>query len=419
MANSALSSSFFLAMLAIIVVCRIVGWSAQRLLGQPQVVGEMIAGVVLGPSLLGWLVPPAEALLFPPAVRPLLYVGAQFGVGLYMFLIGLTFDRDEFRSAARGAVAVSLAGMVAPLAVGAAMAPWMLGLPGLFAPHVGPVQAAFFLGAAIAITAFPMMARIIHERGLAGTRLGTLTLAAGAVGDAGAWIVVAIVLASLGGSQSAAGWTVGGGVGFAAVMILLAPRALRPLGRIAERDGVDERLVACGLALFLLCAWAMDGIGMHAVFGGFLLGTAMPRGRLTQELAAKLEPLTVTFLLPMFFTFSGLNTDLLVLGHGGLWLVALAVLVAAVAAKGGACYAAARLTGADHQTAFGMGALMNARGLMELIIINIGLAHHVIGPALFAMLVLMAIATTLMASPLFAWGARGNPRPALTPSPLR
>ena len=406
MTNGELSALFFLAMACILAASRLVGWAAQRFLGQPQVVGEMIAGVLLGPSLLGYLAPGVEAMLFPAELKKLLYVGAQLGVGLYMFLVGLTFSREEFRSNAGRAAAVSLAGMAAPFAAGAAMIPWLMGQPGLFMPQVSAAQASLFLGAAIAITAFPMLARIIHEQGLAGTRMGTLSLSAGAIGDAGAWIVVALVLASLGAGSAVAIKAAGGGLAFALVMALVAPRLLAPLGRRAEIHGVDEGLLALVLGLFLLCAWAMDACGMHAVFGGFLLGTAMPRGALVDGLRARLEPFATTFLLPMFFTFSGLNTQMQVLSHLDLVMVTLAILAAAVLAKGGACYLAARLSGEDNRSALGIGALMNARGLMELIIINIGLQAGIIGPALSAILVLMAIVTTLMASPLLALSRR-------------
>ena len=402
MSNGELSSLFFLQMAAIIATCRVVGWLVRRYLGQPQVVGEMIAGVVLGPSLLGWLAPGMEAALFPAESKKFLYIGAQLGVGLYMFLVGLTFDRKEFGQGLRSAAAICLGGMLAPFAVAAVLVPWLLTVPGLFMPKVSEAQAALFLGAAIAITAFPMLARIIHERGLAGSRMGTLSLSAGALGDAGAWVVVAMVLASLGEGPAVAIKAAGGGLAFAVLMVLIAPRLLRPLEAMTQRrGGVDEVLLALALGLFLLCAWAMDAAGMHAVFGGFLLGTAMPRGEFSQGLRARLEPFATVFLLPMFFTFSGLNTRLQVLGNLGLIGATLAILAAAIIAKGGACYLAARAAGEDHKTAMGLGALMNARGLMELIIINIGLAHGIIGPALFAMLVLMAIVTTLMASPLF------------------
>lgn len=345
----------------------------------------------------------------------MLYVCAQLGVGLYMFIVGLGFDRAEFSASARGAAVVSLGGMVVPFIAAAALAPWLIGLPGLFAPGVSVTQAALFLGAAIAITAFPMLARIIHERGIAGTRLGTLSLSAGAIGDAGAWVVIALVLASMdgasmdgvsNGASAGAIRALGGGLGFAALMVFAAPRLLRPLGRMAEARGqVDEPLLAAALVLFLLSAWTMDAAGIHAVFGGFLLGTAMPRSQLADGLRQRLEPFTVVFLLPLFFTYSGLNTQLQVMADPGLLPVMLAVMLAVLAvsilAKGGACYLAARLAGEDHSTAMGIGALMNARGLMELIVINIGLQRGIIGPALFAMLVLMAIVTTLMASPLF------------------
>lgn len=424
MTAAQLSIAFFLQMAVIVAACRIVGWIAQRYLGQPQVVGEMIAGVVLGPSILGAFFPGLEAALFPPDTKKVLFVGAQLGVGLYMFVVGLGFDREEFSANARGAAAVSIGGMIAPFAAAALLVPWMLGVDGLFDDRVSSGQATLFLGSAIAITAFPMLARIIHERGISGTPLGTLSLSAGAIGDAGAWAVIALVLASLGDGPRVAVLAIGGGIAFAALMILIAPRLLAPLGRAAEATGVDHRILAIALILFLLSAFAMDAIGIHAVFGGFLLGTAMPRGRLTQELRERLEPFTVVFLLPMFFTFSGLNTQLLMIDNVGLLAVALAILAASVIAKGGACYIAARLSGQDHATSMGIGALMNARGLMELIVINIGLQRGIIEPALFAMLVLMAIVTTLMATPLFelTYGramrkSGDDPRtaPALTP----
>lgn len=416
MTPAQLSIHFFLQMAIIIAAARVVGWIAHRYMGQPQVVGEMIAGVLLGPSVLGLLAPGLEAALFPAETKKVLFVGAQLGVGLYMFLVGLTFDRREFSENARSAAAISIAGMLAPFAVAALMIPWITGVGGLFTPHVESWQATLFLGASIAITAFPMLARIIHERGIAGTKLGTLSLSAGAIGDAGAWAVVALVLASLGAGAHVAVLAIGGGLGFAALMVWLAPRLLAPLGRRSERDGVDERIIATTLILFLLSAFAMDAVGIHAVFGGFLLGTAMPRGRLADELRQRLEPFTVVFLLPMFFTFSGLNTELLVVNSVDLLLVTAAILAASILAKGGASYIGARLSGQDHATSMGIGALMNARGLMELIIINIGLQRGIITPALFAMLVVMAIITTLMASPLFElfYGRAARERGELT-----
>lgn len=401
MTPTQLSIAFFLQVAVILVTCRLVGTAAQRWFGQPRVVGEMIAGVLLGPSLFGALAPEVQAFLFPKESKPILFVIAQFGVGLYMFLVGLGFDRDEFFRGVKGAASVSLAGMAAPFGVAVAIAPWLLGHGGLFTPKVTQFEATLFMGAAIAITAFPMLARIIHERGLSGTPLGTLSLSAGAIDDAGAWVLIALVLASFGDGPQVAVLAIGGGLAFALFMVLLAPRLLRGLGARAEQGGLDESLLALVLVLFLLSAWAMDAVGIHAVFGGFLLGTAMPRGKLAAAIREKLEPVTVVLLLPFFFTYSGLHTELTLLADPALLAVAALILVLSIAAKGGACYLAARLSGQDHATASGIGALMNARGLMELIVINIGLQRGVIAPALFSMLVVMAIVTTLMASPLF------------------
>ncbi|WP_295207798.1 cation:proton antiporter [uncultured Brevundimonas sp.] len=403
MSNAELSVAFFLQMAIIIAACRIVGWLAKRYLGQPQVVGEMIAGVILGPSLFGLLAPDLQAVLFPKESRSILFVGAQLGVGLYMFLVGLGFRRDHFRANARSAAAVSLAGMAAPFLVAVALAPWLVA-EGLFGQGIQTWQAMLFMGAAISITAFPMLARIIHERGLSGTRLGSLSLAAGAIDDAGAWCVLAIVLASFGAGPMVAVTAIAGGGAFALFMLTLSPRMLAPLGRIVEREGrLSPTVLGVVLILFMLSAWAMDAVGIHAVFGGFILGVAMPRGLLGEEIRRQLEPFAVLVLLPMFFTFSGLNTQLTMVNSLGLMAVTVVILLGSILAKGGACWAAARLTGQDNATAMGIGALMNARGLMELIIINIGLQRGIIGPALFSILVLMAIITTLMASPLFEW----------------
>jgi Kef-type K+ transport system membrane component KefB len=401
MTPAQLSIIFFLQLAVIIIACRGVGWLAKRYLGQPQVVGEMIAGVILGPSLLGLLAPDIQALLFPKDSRSVLFVGAQFGVGLYMFLVGLGFRGDHFKANVGSAAAVSLSGMAAPFLLAILITPWLMS-HGLFNEKLTLAQTTLFMGACIAITAFPMLARIIHERGLSGTPLGTLSLSAGAIDDAGAWTVLAIVLATFGDGPMVAVKAIGGGLAFAVFMLTLGPRLLAPLGRKAEREGkVSQTTLGIVLILFLLSAWAMDAAGIHAVFGGFLLGCVMPRGVLSTELRRQLEPFAVVVLLPMFFTYSGLHTQLTLVDSMDLVLVTLGILVASILAKGVACWAAARLTGQDNATAMGIGALMNARGLMELIIINIGLQKGIIGPALFSMLVLMAIITTLMASPLF------------------
>ena len=418
MTPSELSAFFFLQMALIIATCRLVGYAARRWLGQPQVVGEMIAGVLLGPSLFGYFLPNVQAALFPAETKNMLFVGAQLGVGLYMFQVGLGFRSDHFRAQLGSAAAVSFAGMAAPFLVAVLMAPMLMEVPGLFAADVSRFQATLFLGACIAITAFPMLARIIHERGLTDTRLGSLTLSAGAIDDAAAWTVLAIVLASFGDGPEIAVKAIVGGLVFAAFILLLGRRLLAPLGRIAERRGaVSPGLLAATLMLFMLAAFAMDYIGIHAVLGGFLLGTAMPRGFFAEEVQRQIEPFILVVLIPMFFTYSGLNTQLTVVNNAELLAIAMVILAVSILAKGVACYLAARLTGQDNATSMAIGALMNARGMMELIIINIGLQRGIIGPALFSMLVIMAIVTTLMTSPLFDLVYGRKHRQTLPPAP--
>jgi Kef-type K+ transport system membrane component KefB len=417
MPTTQLSVYFFAQVALIIAVSQLVGRLAQRL-GQPQVVGEMIAGVMLGPSLFGWLLPHWQQLLFPKATMGSLYVAAQLGVGLYMFLVGLEFRGDHFRQRARSAMSVSLAGIAAPFALAFMLAPWLLTMPGLFAAKARLFEASLFLGAAIAITAFPMLARIIHERGLAGTSLGTLALTAGAVDDAAAWCILAVVLASFGGAWVGAYAAIGGGLAFALFMMTVGRRLLARLAQgVHPVAPLPSTRLATVLVLFALCAFAMDAIGIHAVFGGFLLGCVMPRGPLADKLRDNLQPFVVVFLLPMFFTYSGLNTRLDMLFDPAVLLAAAALLLASFCGKGLACWAAARLNGESNTDAMAIGALMNARGLMELIIINIGLAAGVIEPALFSILVLMAVVTTVMATPLFNWVMRrGQAAAAAAPS---
>jgi Kef-type K+ transport system membrane component KefB len=318
-----------------------------------------------------------------------------------MFLVGLSFDKAHFRANLGSGSAVSLAGVAVPFLFGALMTPWLVS-KGLLSPRLSLTQASLFISACISITAFPVLARIIEERKLANSPLGALSLAAGAIGDAAAWAILAVVLATFGAGPAVAVKAIAGAGAFAILTIGLGPRLLAGLGRAADRaGGVDHPLLAVVLMLFLLAAFAMDWAGMHAVFGGFLLGTAMPRGTLTRDLKAKLEPITTVLLVPVFFTYSGLNTKLGVITDPALLGVAGAILAASVLAKFGACWAAARLTGQDNPTALGIGSLMNARGLMELILINIGLQRGLIGVPLFSILVLMAVLTTLMTSPLF------------------
>ncbi len=409
MTNFDLSVRFFLQLAFILAVCRLVGWLGQRI-GQPQVVGEMIAGVVMGPSLFGWLWPAAQGYLFPKPSQTIIYAVAQLGLVLYMFLVGTEFQIDLIRQRWRSAASVSLAGILTPFALGSLLALWLNKTPDYFTAGVSNYEAMLFLGAAMSITAFPMLARIIYERGLTGTSLGTLSLAAGSIDDAAAWCILAVVLASFSGKASIAVLAIGGGVLYAVTILGFARPLLRRLGTAVEREGkLSSGMLTLVLMLLMLCAWFTDAIGIYAVFGAFIFGVALPRGLLTSELQQKLEPLTTNFLLPLFFVYSGINTRLGLVNSPKLWAVTLVILLAACFGKGVACWAAARWHGESNREALAIGTLMNARGLMELIILNIGLERGLITPSLFTMMVFMAIATTLAASPVFEYVYR---RPA-------
>jgi Kef-type K+ transport system membrane component KefB len=417
-----LAVRFFLQLIVILVAARLVGGLAKRV-GQPQVVGEMIAGVLLGPSLFAQVWPEAFAYIFPwgakfapgveqsaaelnmaEASRAILYAGAQLGLALYMFVVGTEFRSDFFKSRARSAAAVSISGMAVPFLLGALVCLWLHADGRFFAPTVTLSQAVKFLGASMCITAFPMLARIIHERGISGTELGTLSLAAGALDDAAAWCILALVLASFGADPGVAWLSIGGGVAYALFVLTIGKNLLRPLGAAVEGSGkMSPNVFSLVLLLVMLGAWWTDFIRIYAVFGAFIMGIAMPRGKFTELLQQRIEPLVVALLLPMFFTFSGLNTQLNLVNTPFMWLVAFVVLVAACLGKFGACWAAARLTGQDNPTSLAIGALMNARGLMELIILNIGLSQGLITQELFTVMVIMAVVTTLLASPCFEW----------------
>ncbi len=396
-----LSVLFFLQLAVILAACRIVGIIFKRL-GQSQVVSEMITGVLLGPSLLGWVSPEFSAYLFPPESKPILFSVCQVGLVLYMFLIGVEFDVDLIKSRIRSAASVSLAGILVPFFFGALIAFYLAGDIHLFSEKTTQTQAMLFMGAAMSITAFPMLARIIFEQGLSKTSTGTLALAAGAIDDAAAWCVLAIVLASFQDDFTLAVYAIGGGITFAIVTLVVIKRLLVPLGKMVEAAGeMSQGTLVFVLMLAMLGAWFTDMIQIYAVFGAFIMGIAMPRGKFAKELHRLIYPLTTAFLLPVFFIYSGLNTKIGLVNTPYLWSLTGIILVAAIIGKGGACYAAARLNGEKHREAMAVGTLMNARGLMELIILNIGLQRGIIEPALFTIMVLMAVITTLMTTPIF------------------
>lgn len=410
MNNLHLAVQFFLQIAVILLACRIVGMIAARF-GQPQVVAEMITGVMLGPSLFGELAPEWQKWLFPWDAKQMtrdtscyLFPASQLGLALYMFIVGMEFRMDIVKKRLKSSVAVSLAGMITPFLLGAGLAWVLFHYTELFPEKTSLREAMLFLGASMCITAFPMLARIIHFKGLAGTTMGTVAIGAGAIDDAMAWILLAVVLASFEGDASNALYNIGGAVGYVTVTLVLIRPLLAAAAHLFIKDGklTDGGLVI-GIAMMSLGAWFTDKIGLHAVFGAFIMGAAMPRGVMVQDLMARIQPLAVALLLPLFFTYSGLNTKIGLINSWFLWGMCAAVLAAAVLGKWAACTLAARATGISSREAMGIGILMNARGLMELIIINIGLQRGIISEGLFATLVIMAIVTTLMASPIFEY----------------
>ena len=406
----------FLQLVVILGACRLLGALGRRL-GQTQAVGEMVAGIVLGPSVLGALAPVFQTWLFPQLLRvaagtsavsvphpsmAILFALSQLGLVLYMFLVGLDLQLDQLAGRMRSVSMVSVAGIAVPFVLGAGVALLFIGEPLFFPAGIRPLHAVLFTGAAMSITAFPMLARIIQEQGMAGTRVGTLALAAGSVNDIVAWCLLAMLLASLNARPAIALLAIAGGALFALFMFVVVRPALRVLSRWTERDHDVSATTLLSVLLVVVAAAAVtDGLGLHAVGGACVAGLVMPRGRLAVDVRRQMENLTTTLLLPLFFVYSGLNTSILLVNTPWLWMVTALIVGCAVAGKAGACSLAARAAGEAWREALAIGSLMNARGLMELIILNIGLQAGVITPTLFTIMVLMAVLTTLMASPLF------------------
>jgi len=389
----------------IVGLARLMGALLRRC-GQPAVVGEIIAGILLGPSVLGVLAPGAFAYLFAPTVQPYLFLLAQIGLIFFMFLVGLGVDPAELRARLGLAGAISGVSILAPLALGAALALGLLyPLNGL--PDVSPAAFAVFIGAAMSITAFPVLARMVGDLRL-DSRLPAvagLALATASIDDLAAWCLLALAIA-LGKSQGlvSALPTIAAMLAFALAMATVGRLALGALlARFPENAGpAAERTLFTGLyAVVVLGALCTEWIGIDVIFGGFLVGAVLPKGRpVLGRLKEQTENFIATFLLPIFFAYSGLNTKLGLLDTPRLWLVCLAVIGVAVLGKFAGVYLVARLGGLPRREAGVLGWLMNTRGLTELIILNIALGLGVISPTLFTIFVLMALATTMMATPL-------------------
>ena len=425
--NFELSVHLFLQLAVVLAACRLVGVLLRRL-GQTQVVADMVAGFLLGPSLLGllnpgvqqWLFPTTVAVGSPPGVTvghpslAIVYALGQLGLVLYMFSVGLGLNVGILVRHVRHTAVTSLSGVITPLVMGGALGLLLYQDGRLFGPQVEPWVAALFVGAAIAITAFPVLARIVRETGIMNTRVGTLSLACAGVDDAIAWILLAVVVAASAATPGVAVLALLGCIGYVTFMVFVARPQLHRFGQWAVTDGRlrSEGLVGA-LALLALCAWTTDKVGVYSVFGAFVAGLVVPRGAFANTLRARIEPVTTAILVPLFFIYAGLNTQISLLLEPGILLAFVGVLVVAFVSKGGACLLAGRAVGLSWPESGALASLMNARGLMELVLLNIGLQAGIVTRDLYTILALMTVITTLAATPLYALFKRHLPAPPL------
>ncbi len=391
----------------VILVGAVLGKLCQKV-GQPPVIGEIIAGLALGPSLLGAVSPEAMHWLIPASthdpngqVATSLKVIAQLGVILYMFLVGLELNAEHLKHKAHTAVAISHASIVVPFALGTVLSLWLYSQ--LSGAAVSFVSFSLFLGVAMSITAFPVLARILTDRNLQHTPVGTVALSCAAADDVTAWCLLSMVVGVAKAEVGNAGLVVAGAASFILIMFLVVrPMLVRYANYIDQtKTGLPMYAIASVYVMILSSAAATEWIGIHAIFGAFLLGFVIPSdSKLAESFLIKLkEPVTV-LLLPAFFAYTGMRTQLGLLGDWNQWLVCLVIILVATLGKFGGTVLAARYAGESWRDASILGMLMNTRGLMELIVLNIGLDLGVISPTLFAMMVIMALVTTMITSPV-------------------
>lgn len=392
--------TLILQITVILIAARMVGALFRRI-GQPQVVGEMAAGLVLGPSVFGAIAPAVSMYVFPPASLDYLNALSQIGLLLFMFMIGLEMDARLLRETTRTALLTSHASIVLPFLFGVLLAFHFFNDAAGAGSFTGFV---LFMGIAMSVTAFPVLARILQERNLTGTRLGTIALASAAIGDVTAWCILAVVvmIARSGGISASLWVTLGGSAAFVALMLLVVrPLLRRTIDKKLDRERISQNSVALLLIFALACAWTTEWLGIHALFGAFLAGAILPAHYpFVHEVIRRLEDLTVVFLLPLFFAFTGLRVHMDWAGGTDMWIATALIIGVAVLGKFGGSALAARASGMTWRQAGALGALMNTRGLMELVVLNIGLDIGVISPRLFAMMVVMALVTTVMTTPL-------------------
>ncbi|QQT26365.1 cation:proton antiporter [Sphingobacterium spiritivorum] len=385
--------------ITIIVAARLFGWIFKKI-GQPYVIGEIIAGIALGPSFFGSYFPEFSALLFPVASLGNLQMLSQVGLVMFMFVIGMELDLNILRNKAHDAVVISHASIVIPFSLGMVLA-YFIYLD--FAPeHVEYLSFSLFMGIAMSITAFPVLARIVQERGIQKTRLGTVVLTCAAADDITAWCILAIVIAIVkAGSFVSSLYVIGLAVVYVWIMIKLVRPFLKRIGDLhAQRESLGTPIVAIFFIVLIISAYLSEIIGIHALFGAFMAGAIMPENKKFRHIfIEKVEDVALVLLLPLFFVYTGLRTQIGLLNDIELWKTTGWIILVAVAGKFIGSALAARFVGQNWKDSLTIGALMNTRGLMELVVLNIGYDLGVLSPEIFAMLVVMALLTTFMTGP--------------------
>lgn len=394
--------------LAILIIQLIIIISVSRLFGylftkirQPSVVGEIVAGIVLGPSLVGMYFPEFSAFLFPAeSLKPLQFF-SQIGLVLFMFIIGMELDVKVLKHKAQQAIVISHASIVFPYFLGVLLS---LFIYKEYCPDtVEFMPFALFMGIAMSITAFPVLARIVQERGITKTHIGTLAITCAAADDVTAWCILAAVIAIVkAGNIYNALFTIALSAGYVIVMLKVVQPFLKKFGSVyVSKENLNKTVVAFIFIIMLGSAYMTEVIGIHALFGAFLAGVIMPQNlNFKKVLVEKIEDVSLVLLLPLFFVFTGLRTQIGLLNDPTHWLVCFIVIAVAVLGKFGGSMVAARIVGENWKSSLSIGALMNTRGLMELIVLNIGYDLGILSPEIFAMMVLMALSTTLMTNPV-------------------
>lgn len=385
--------------ITIIFVARLFGWICKKI-GQPSVIGEIIAGIALGPSLAGLYFPEFSAALFPPQSLGNLQFLSQIGLILFMFIVGMELDLKVLKNQAHEAVVISHASIIAPFAMGMGLAYFMYTS---FAPQgVQYASFALFMGIAMSVTAFPVLARIVQERGIHKTRLGTLVITCAAADDITAWCILAAVIAIVkAGSFVSALYVIALSVLYVLLMIKVIRPFLKRVGDLhSSRENLSKPIVAIFFLTLVISAYATEVIGIHALFGAFMAGAIMPDNvKFRNIFIEKVEDVSLVLLLPLFFVFTGLRTEIGLLNDVYLWKITGLIILVAVTGKFIGSAVAAKFVGESWKDSLTIGALMNTRGLMELVVLNIGYDLGVLSPEIFAMLVIMALVTTFMTGP--------------------